>query len=103
MDDDPLDRRIEHFRFLGATVLYVPFNRETEPQNALDVHPESTGLSPAIRRIPFPAGRRMPRDGCTAVDGSGNLCLLPDAYIAISYYDRYPSHFAVKTLLVVWA
>jgi hypothetical protein len=105
--DDPLElaNRIA-FRFLGATVLYVPFNRDAEPKERLWLFFLSRLLFPLpfaaflLLLVAGAAGRLQ--DAQWMVMGIYGLFLTP--YIAISYHDRNAVPLlAVKTLLVIWA
>jgi hypothetical protein len=105
--DDPLDLVDRTaLRLLGATVLYVPFNRETEPQG----RPWTFLLSRILYPLPFAAflvlitagiaGRLLPAQW--TIIGIYVCYLIP--YIAIGFYDRYAVPLiAVKALLVIWA
>ncbi len=107
VDADPLglaDRAA--YRFLGATVLYVPFHRDTEPIE----RPWTFWLSRLIYPLPFLGFLLLLTAGIVGrlhfaqwlVLGIYTWYLLP--YVAISYYDRYGMPLlAIKTLLVIWA
>lgn len=105
--DDPLDLADRAaYRFLGATVFYVPFQRDTEPQD----RPWTFLLSRLTYPAPFVAliilltagivGRLQPAQWI--VMGIYAAYLAP--YVAVSYYDRYAMPLlAVKALLAIWA
>jgi hypothetical protein len=101
--EDFLDRVA--WRFLGATLWYVPFDRAHETRR-----PWTTWTTRAIHPLPFLAllglaysafwVRLQPAQWMTM--GVYVVYLAP--YIAISYYTRYAVPLvAVKVLLVVWA
>jgi hypothetical protein len=95
--------RVAH-RFLGATLVYEPFNQQEAR------HPWVVRLTPIIHALPFLAFVVLVFRGVVgglswerwAAVGVYVLFMTP--YIIISYYDRYvmPA-LGVKTLLVVWA
>jgi hypothetical protein len=102
---DPLDfvGRVVH-RFLGATLWYVPFDREAEASR-----PWSLGISRLVHPLPFLAlvvllvkpGRRL-LWAQRIVIGVYVCYLLP--YVVISYYDRYAVPlYGAKVLLILWA
>jgi predicted RNA-binding Zn-ribbon protein involved in translation (DUF1610 family) len=106
VEDDPLDflDRVA-CRFLGATLWYVPFNRQEETRR-----PWSVWTCRVLHPLPFLAMLVL---ACAAlwkplhpaqwaVMGIYVLYLMP--YAAISYYERYAMPLlVVKALLVIWA
>jgi hypothetical protein len=92
-------------RFLGATLWYIPFNR-----NEIRDRPVTTWTGRVLHPLPFLALLVLASSAVWqklsaaqwGVMGVYVLYLSP--YIAISYYERYAIPLlAVKVLLVIWA
>ena len=93
------------YRFIGATLWYVPMNRVQEPRQTWVYWP---------RRITHPlaclalvvliySSLWQPLDGKQWVVIGAYICYLAP-YILVSYYDRYAMPLiGVKALLIIWA
>ncbi len=104
---DPLDfaRRVGQ-RFLAATLLYIPFDRQREPAD----RPLVVWLNRVLFPLPFLAAlfllascRHYPLTRLQGVVlGCYGLYLAP--YVLTSYYERYAfGLLGIKAVLVVWA